>query len=168
MSKMWERAEFWPTERREIAPEENDLARAVAEARRTVEAEFASEREALLQLAGSLEVLQPPSATVIASLIVASVERLVVDIAGNATIDCDLLCERAAQLAAIVADQGEVMLAVHPDDAHLLGSTISTIGDRSLSRGTVEARTSTTTHEDGVRPALERMHVEMARMGLRP
>ena len=95
MSKMWERTEFWPVERRECEPGETDFTRGAAEARRTVEAELAGEREALLQLASALEVLQSPSAALIASLIVAAVERLVVDIAGNAPIDRDLLRERA-------------------------------------------------------------------------
>lgn len=166
MSKLWERAEFWPTERLPGASVEDDYARGVAESRRTIEAELASEREALLQLAGSLEALQPPSVALIASLIVTSVERLVLEIAGKAPIDGGLLRERAEALAAIVADQGDVVLALHPDDAPLLDPIMPTIGDPALPRGTVEARTRTMVYEDGVRPALERMHVEMARLGL--
>ncbi len=166
MSKMWERADFWPTERVSDASIADDYARGVAEARRTVEAELASERDALLQLAASLEALQSPSTALIASLIVASVERLVMDIAGAAPIDGKLLRERADALAAIVADQGEVVLAVNPDDVHLLDPMMSTVGDPALSRGTVEARTRSMIYEDGVRPALDRMQVEIARLGL--
>ena len=166
MSKMWERADFWPAERREEASVADDFARGVAEARRTVEAEIASEREALLQLAGSLEALQSPSSALIANLIVAAVERLVVDIAGSAPIDGALLRQRADALAAIVAEQGDVVLAAHPDDAHLLNPLMPTIDDPTLPRGTVEARTATSVHEDGVVPALQRMLAEISRLGL--
>lgn len=166
MSKIWERAEFWPAECVSDALVDNEYARGLAEARRTVEAELESERNALLELASSLEALQSPSTTLIASMIVASVERLVLEIAGAAPIDGALLRERADALAAIVADQGEVVLAVHPDDAHLLDPVIQTIGDPALSRGTVEARTRTMIYEDGLQPALERMHAEIARLGL--
>lgn len=166
MSKMWERAELWPADRASGAPTDDEYARGVAEGRRTVEAEVASERDVLLQLAVSLEALQSPSVALIASLTVASVERLVLDIAGTVPIDGALLRERADALAAIVSDQSDVVLAVHPDDAHFFDATMPTIGDRTLSRGTVEARTATSVHEDGVVPALQRMHAEISRLGL--
>ncbi len=165
MSKIWNRADFWPTEPRGSAPVEDEFARGVAEARRTVEAEVASEREVLLQLASSLEALQSPSAAVIASLIVASVERLVVDIAGNVPIDADLLRARADALAAIVSDQGEVVLAVNPDDVHFFDGARSVVSDALLPRGTVEARTAASVYEDGVVPALARLRAEMVRLG---
>ncbi len=165
MSKMWERADFWPAERLAKAPVD-DFARGVAEGRRTVEAELAGEREALLQLAASLEMLQPPSSAVIASLMVVAVERLVSDIAGQAPVDAVLLRERADMLAATIAGEGQMTLTVHPDDVALFDTVVPVAGDPTLGRGTVQARLGASVYEDGVAPALERLRAEIVRMGL--
>ncbi len=165
MSKMWQRADFWPADRAS-APVADDFARGVAEGRRTVEAELAGEREALLQLAGSLETLQPPSSGLIATLIIEAVERLVRDVAGQAPIDASLLCERADALAELIAGEGEAVLAVHPEDVSHFEGTASVVGDPSLDRGTVQARIAGSLYEDGVMPALERLRGEITRLGL--
>jgi hypothetical protein len=165
MSKMWERADFWPTEP-SAAPVQDDFARGLAEARRTVEAELAGEREALLQLVTSLEVLQSPSSALIASLIVAAVEQFVTDIAGQAPVDGALLRERAESLAASIAEECHPVLVVHPDDAALLELAVPVVGDPLLARGTVQLRTECSIHEDGVAPALDRMRTQMSRLGL--
>jgi flagellar assembly protein FliH len=166
MSKMWERADFWPTERI-VRGEQDDFAQGLAEGRRTVEAELAGEREALFQLAGSLETLQPPSSALIASLIVMTVERLVIDIAGNVPIDGALLRERADSLAALIREEGNFVVAVHPDDMPILDSALPVVSDPALDRGTVQARTASEMREDGVMPALSRLRAEIARLGLR-
>ena len=165
MSKMWERADFWPAERVAMPPVD-EFARGVAEGRRTAAAEVAGEREAILQLAASLEALQPPSSGLIASLIMTAVERLVSDIAGHAAIDADLLRERADALAATIAGEGETVLAVHPDDVAMLENGFSVVGDATLAPGTVQARTAGSTYEDGVMPALARLRGEIARLGM--
>lgn len=165
MSKMWERADFWPTER--IATHGDDgFARGLAEGRRTVEAELAGEREALLQLATSLENLEPPSGALIANLIVVSIERLVTNIVGNAPIDATLLRERADALAALIVGEDEMILAVHPDDVPLLDGALPVVADAALDRGTVQARSATGVYEDGATPALDRLRAEMSRLGL--
>lgn len=165
MSKMWERADFWPAARI-AAPGDDEFARGLAEGRRTAEAELVGEREALLQLATSLENLEPPSGAVLASLIVASVERLVTDIAGNAQVDAALLQERADALAVIIAGETEIVFAVHPDDLSLLDRAVPVVADSALDRGTVQARTAMSVHEDGALPALHRLRAEMGRLGL--
>ncbi len=165
MSKMWERADFWPAERAG-QPVADDFARGVAEGRRTVDAELAGEREALLQLVESLEVFQPPSPGLIAALIVEAVERLVADIAGNAPVDAALLRERADALSVLLAGEFGAVLALHPDDAVLLESAIAVVADPMLPRGTVQARTHSGTYEDGVVPALDRLRSEIARLGI--
>ena len=165
MSKMWERADFWPVERSPRA-DVDDFARGVDEGRRAAEAEFAVEREALLQLAASLEMLQPPSSAVIASLMVAAVERLVADIAGQVPVDAVLLRERADTLAGMIAREGEITLAVHPDDVALLDTATAVVGDPALGRGTVQARLGSSVYEDGVAPALDRLRAEIVRLGL--
>lgn len=164
MSKMWERADFWPAARIASVPVD-EFARGVVEGRRTVEAELAAERDALLQLAGSLETLQSPPSALIASLIITSVERLVADIVGNAPIDGTLLSERAGALAAIIADQGQVMLAVHPDDEPLLETALPVVPDPALERGMVQARAGAILYEDGVPQAMMRLRTEIARLG---
>jgi flagellar assembly protein FliH len=162
MSKMWERADFWPVEPG-LPVETGDYARGLAEGRRTVEAELASERQALLQLVDGLEALEPMPAGVTASLIVAAVERLVSDIVGNAPIDAVLLNERAEALAGLMS--AEAVLVVHPDDAPLLdGRPVA--GDPALARGTVQLRSGDVLIEDGVASALERLRAELDSMGL--
>jgi flagellar assembly protein FliH len=165
MSKMWERADFWPAER-VGQPVADDFARGVAEGRRTVEAELAGEREALLQLVQTLEYLQPPSSGLIASLIVEAVERLVTDIAGNAPVDAALLRERANALSILFAGEAGFVLALHPEDAKVLEGAIPVVADPMLPRGTVQARTKSGTYEDGVIPALDRLRGEIARLGI--
>jgi flagellar assembly protein FliH len=165
MSKMWHRADFWPAEPMASAPID-DFALGVAEGRRTVEAELAAERDALLQLAGSLETLQAPPSALIASLIMTSVERLVSDIVGNAPIDGALLSERATALAAIIAHYGSVTLAVHPDDEKLIDTALPVVADAALARGMVQARAGAIIYEDGVPQAMVRLRTEISRMGL--
>lgn len=168
MSKTWARTDFWPSERVD-APVADDYARGIADGRRTVEAEFASDRAALAQMVANLEVLTPPSPEALVSLMLAAVERLVRDIAGAATIDAALLDERAMALAALVAGEGEAVLALHPDDVALLGDArqaVRVIADPALGRGTIEARSGVSLAEDGVGPALTRLHREFLRLGM--
>lgn len=164
MSKIWERADFWPADR-VVLPVADDFARGVAEGRRTVEAELAAEREALLQLAQGLETLEAPAAGLLASLMIAAVEQLVIDIVGSAPINGALLAERAAALSAFVATETAAVLVVNPYDAELLGD-IAVIGDPALPRGTVQARAGAVTVEDGVASALARLRSEIEAMGI--
>lgn len=167
MSRNWARAEFWPTDR-VTEPAADDYARGLAAGRATVEAELAGEREALAQLVASLESLAPPSTEVLVSLMLATVERLVRDVVGAAPIDAVLLNERAGALAAFVANEVEPVLALNPDDVALLDNshlTVRLVADPALARGTVEARSAAMSVEDGVGPAIARLHREFARLG---
>jgi flagellar assembly protein FliH len=164
MSKMWERADFWPADR-VASPVADEFTRGVAEGRRTVEAELAAEREALLQLIAGLEALEAPSPGPVAALMMAAVERLVTDIAGNAPVDRALLEERAAALSALIVGESELVLAVSPDDVALFGDR-AVIGDPALPRGTVQARVGEAVIEDGVTSALARLRAEIAAMGI--
>lgn len=164
MSKMWQRADFWPAERLSL-PDANEFARGLSEGRRTVEAELASEREALLQLVAGLEALAAPCSGPLAALMITAVERLVSDIAGSAPIDRALLEERAAALSAFIASESESVLAVNPDDAAHFGER-AVIGDPALPRGTVQLRLSAAIVEDGVESALARLRAEIEAMGI--
>jgi flagellar assembly protein FliH len=167
MSKNWARADFWPTDRA-VPAVADDYARGLADGRATVEAEFASDREALAQLVAGLDVLTPLSPGALVSLMLATVERLVSDIVGAAPIDAELLNERASALAAFVAGEAEPVLALNPDDLALLADqqlAVGLVADPALARGTVEARTASMVAEDGVGPALARLQREFARLG---
>jgi flagellar biosynthesis/type III secretory pathway protein FliH len=168
MSRNWARTDFWPTDR-VVTPVVDDYARGLADGRATVEAELAGDREALAQLIASLEVLTPPSPEMLTSMMLATVERLVGDIVGAAPIDAALLNERAAALAAFITGEVEPVLALNPDDLALLDNaqlTVQLVADPALSRGTVEARSNTCVAEDGVGPAIARLHREFARLGV--
>jgi flagellar assembly protein FliH len=164
MSKMWERADFWPADR-VASPVADEFTRGVAEGRRTVESELAAEREALLQLIAGLEALEVPSPGSLAALMMAAVERLVTDIAGNAPVDQALLEERAEALSVFIAGEREMVLAVNPDDVAVFGDR-AVIGDPALSRGTVQLRVGEAVIEDGVTSALARLRAEIAAMGI--
>ncbi len=164
MSKMWERADFWVADDPD-APPSDDYARGVAEGRRAVESEVASERAALLQLADGLEALTAPAPGLLAAMMMTAIERLVVDIAGNAPVDRDLLHERADALATFMAGDAEAVLVVHPEDIVLFeGGNV--IADSAVPRGTVQARLGDAIVEDGVASALARLRTQIDAMGL--
>lgn len=164
MSRIWERADVWPVDG--AGPmHADDYTRGFADGRRVVEAEVEGERAALLQLASAIETLEPPLPGLLASLMMAAVERLVIDIAGTAPVDGALLGERAAALSARIADEADAVLVVHPDDAVLLGD-MAVIADPAVARGTVQARIGTTLIEDGVQSALARLRAEISDMGI--
>lgn len=168
MSKMWQRADFWPAEPKLQSPAD-DFARGVAEGRRTVEAEFASERDALLQLIESLETLQPPSPALLTEMLLSAVERLVADIVGAAPIDAALLNARAAALASTIATEAQAVLAVNPGDRAFVDDDrlpFPVISDPALLRGTVEARTSGHVIEDGVASAMGRLRAQIRGLGI--
>jgi flagellar assembly protein FliH len=168
MSRHWSRADLWPSESVQ-APIADDFARGLAEGRRTVEAELASEREALAQLVASLEILTPPSPEAFVSMMLVTVERLVRDVVGSAPIDTALLNERATALATFVAGEAAPVLALHPDDVALLDDaqlSVRLVADPALARGTVEARSAAMLAEDGVGPALTRLQRELLRLGM--
>ena len=168
MSKAWARAEFWPTGRAN-PPVADDYGRGLAEGRATVEAELASEREALAQLIANLETLAPPPPTVLVALMLATVERLVRDIVGVAAVDAALLNERAVALAAFIAGETAPVLALNPADLALLDDkqvAAQLVADPALARGTIEARSNAMLVEDGVGPALARLYREFAHLGV--
>lgn len=182
MSNLWsprlrdaaQRADFWPvdtamSEPVPVSAEADAFVRGLEQGRRTVEIELAAEREALLQLVQSCEALEPPAAGAMASLMLATVERLVRDITGAAPINGDLLSERAAALAAQIAGESAPMLVLHPDDLPLidpdrLGVPVAT--DDTLTRGAVQARAGDAQFEDGVQAALVRLRAQMDAMGV--
>jgi len=163
---MWQRADFWPSERVEapISPESDAYARGLADGRATVEAELAGEREALVQLMHGLEALEVPEPGRLATMMMTAVERLVSDIAGDAPVDRALLAERAEALAACMTTETEAVLVAHPDDAALLGGRAT--ADTTLLRGTVQVRAGDRTVEDGVQTALERLRARICDLGI--
>ena len=168
MSKMWERADFWPVERAGV-PTADDYARGLADGRRAAEAEYAGDREAIVQLAAGLEALQPPSPALLTELIVTAVERLVSDIVGAVPTDMALLNERATALAEMIAGESEAVLAVNPEDIPLIDRdrlSVRVISDGALARGTITARNGSVSAEDGVSSALSRFRASIAALGI--
>lgn len=182
MSNLWSprlrdearRADFWPTNRATPAPDAipNDgdaFACGLEEGRRTVEVELAGEREALLQMVESCAALAMPDSGRLAHLMIATVERLVHDIAGATPIDAELLRERAEALALHVASDAAPVMLVHPDDAALIDTdrvAVPVEADVSLARGTLRVRAGDVQFEDGVDAALARLRAQMNAMGV--
>lgn len=145
--------------------EEIAFARGVAEGRRTVEAEFAAERDALVQLAESLQTLKPEPTLPLAMLLAETVDRLVKEVAGEVEIDGLTLLARAKAAAALIGEATQpARLKAHPDDAALLAEAaldVALEADASLPRGTVMIETADGWIEDGPIIRLERLRTEL-------
>lgn len=139
------------------------------EGRRTMELEFAAERESLLKLAQSLDVLQPEPTNALALLLAETVDRLVRQVVGEVAIDPDRLTARAAAAAALIGEETEPgRLRVHPDDLALLGGAalpVPLVADPALERGAILLETGLGWIEDGPAVRLERLRAELDRMG---
>jgi flagellar assembly protein FliH len=178
MSNLWperlldaaQRADLWRKDaHRRAGTDQDAYARGLAEGRQIVEAEFAAEREALMQLACAIEELKPPASGSLATLMVTAVMRLVADVAGRASVDADLLAERALALAELAGAETEAILVANPADCELLDTSRLTnrlVADAGVPRGSVQLRVGDAMAEDGVNAALVRLHGEFERMGL--
>jgi len=151
-----------------LSVEEAAYARGYDEARRTVEAEFAAERDALVRLAETLEVLRPEPANALALVLAEAVDRLVREVVGAVDVDPILLLARAKQAAELVAaNVAPTKLRVHPDDlVHLESAALEVPleADPSLARGTIILETGDGWIEDGPAVRLERVRAELDRM----
>ncbi len=143
-------------------------ARGYDEARRTVEMEYAAERDALARLAETLEVLRPEPANALALVLAEAVDRLVRDVVGAVDVDPNLLLARAKQAAELVAaNVAPTKLRVHPDDlVHLERAALEVPleADPSLARGTIILETGDGWIEDGPAVRLARVRAELDRM----
>lgn len=170
MSSEWQAAHFWggvslPAPGQVI----DEFVNGFEEGRRTVEAETASERAALLQLASALEALETPAPALLAAMMVTAVERLVIDIAGKVALDREILASRAEMIAQHIANEVEPVLVLHPEDATMIEAErlmLAIHEDATVARGTVRGRFRGGVMEDGVGPALTRLRAELDRMGL--
>ncbi len=139
-------------------------AQGLAEGRRTIEAELASERAALARLADALADVAAPDLGAWANLLSAAAARLAIAAAGEANVDRDLLQARAQAVVAALADQsGPVQLRLHPDDADLIADVhdVALVADASLARGSVRAEAGDAWAADGVREACARVLAEV-------
>lgn len=151
-----------------VSAEARAYAQGYDDARRTVEAEFAAERDALVRLVESLEVLRPEPTNALALLLAETVDRLVREIVGQVDVDPVLLLERTRAAAALVGENVEPSkLRLHPDDLpHLAEASINLPmeADASLARGTIMLETGHGWVEDGPVVRLERLRAELDKM----
>jgi flagellar assembly protein FliH len=149
--------------------EEEAFAAGHAAGRREAELDYEAERDALARLAQSLQVLRPEPANALALLLAETVDRLVREVVGQVDIDANLLLARARQAAALVArDVEPTKLRAHPDDiVHLerAGLDVALEADPGLARGSIVLETGHGWIEDGPAVRLERLRVELDRMG---
>jgi flagellar assembly protein FliH len=143
-------------------------ARGVEEGRRTVEAEFAAEREAIARLAETLAVLRPEPANALALLLAETVDRLVRQVIGEVEVDAQLLVARAQAAAALVAKEVEpTRLRAHPEDIVYLEAArldVPLHADPSLGRGAIVLETGHGWIEDGPAVRLDRLRAELDKM----
>ncbi len=140
----------------------------LAEGRRTVEAEFAAERDALGRLVGALEALKPEPTNALALLLAETVDRLVREVVGEVEIDANRLIARAKAAAELIGENVEPSkLRAHPDDLPYLQPAeldIALQADPSLPRGTLILETGHGWIEDGPEARLERLRAALDRM----
>lgn len=136
-----------------------------AEGRKTVEAEFAAERDALVRLAEAVEVMRPEPENALAMLLAETVDRLVRQTVGEVDVDANLLLARANAAAKLVArDVEPTCLRAHPDDLAYLEAAALDVelqGDPSLPRGTIILETGHGWIEDGPAVRLDRLRAEL-------
>jgi len=148
--------------------QEEAFALGVEEGRKTVEAEYAAEREAIARLAETLAVLRPEPANALALLLAETVDRLVRQVIGEVEIDAQLLIARAQAAAALVAKEVEpTRLRAHPDDiAHLRGARLDVAlhADPTLGRGAIILETGHGWIEDGPAVRLDRLRAALDKM----
>ena len=137
--------------------------------RRTVELEFAAERDALMRLAESLEALQPEPTNALALLLAETVHRLVGQIVGSVPVDSTLLQARAEAAAAMIGSETEpARLRLNPQDIALFEGgrlPVPLLADPALERGALVLETGQGWIEDGPAVRLERLRAELDRIG---
>ena len=148
--------------------QETAFALGCEEGRKTVEAEFAAERDALGRLAESLAVLRPEPANALALLLAETVDRLVRQVVGEVEVDANLLLARASAAAQLIGKDVEpTRLRAHPDDIPYLDAgqlEIALHPDATLSRGSIVLETGHGWIEDGPAVRLDRMRAELDKM----
>src|SRR4051812_913121 len=148
--------------------QEEAFALGCEEGRKTVEAEFAAERDALGRLAESLAALHPEPANALALLLAETVDRLVRQVVGEVEIDANLLLARAKAAAELVAKDVEpTRLRAHPDDVIYFEAAkldVPVHPDPTLGRGALVLETGQGWIEDGPAVRLERLRAELDKM----
>jgi len=148
--------------------QEDAFALGLEEGRKTAEAEFAAERDAVGRLAESLAVLRPEPANALALLLAETVDRLVRQVVGEVEIDANLLLARAKAAAELVAKDVEPsLLRAHPDDIPYLEAAqldVPLHADPSLTRGALVLETGHGWIEDGPAVRLDRLRAELDKM----
>lgn len=148
--------------------QETAFALGCEEGRKTVEAEFAAERDALARLAESLTVLRPEPANALALLLAETVDRLVRQVVGEVEIDANLLLARANAAAQLIGKDVEpTRLRAHPDDIPYLQAghlEVPLHADPTLTRGAIVLETGHGWIEDGPAVRLDRLRAELDKM----
>ncbi|WP_380872533.1 hypothetical protein ACFB49_34620 [Sphingomonas sp. DBB INV C78] len=141
-----------------------------AEGRRTVEMEFAAERDAILRLAETLEVLRPEPHHELGLLLAETVERLVRQIVGEVTLDNDIILARANAAAELIAEESTpARMRLSPDDFERLQGAdlpVQMVADENIVPGMVLVETGEGWIEDGPEVGLEKLRIALDKMGV--
>lgn len=145
--------------------QDDPYARGLADGQQMAEAAFALERRRLQAMIAAADALQPEPSDELAVLIGETVEMLVSQIVGTATIDRELLNARAKQAAALVAEcDAARTIWLNPEDVDLfdqntLGLDIMT--DPKAERGSIRIDCSAGWIEHGTALYLEQLRAEL-------
>lgn len=121
----------------------------------------ADDREAQIRLAEALEQLSPASSGTLATMLSATVVRLVGQIVGQVEVDVDVLRTRCEAVAAFIdEDDTKGALHVNPADLPLIAGAdiaVQVVADPQLRRGCVRLDTADGWIEDGPDVRLSRL-----------
>ncbi len=124
-----------------------------------------ADRDALERLTQALEQLAPASSGTLATMLSASVMRLVEQIVGEVSVDVALLQRRCEAVAAFIEEgEGRSALRLHPDDVTLVEGTavgVPLVADATMQRGCVKLETAEGWIEDGPDVRLSRLRALM-------
>src|SRR5690606_8631764 len=113
------------------------------------------------RLAEALETLTPAPSGTLATMLSATVIRLVSQIVGEVAIYAELLQQRCETIAAFIDEnEGKSALHLHPDDMPLVDGGqvgVKLVADASMSRGCVRLDTADGWVEDGPDVRLARL-----------
>ncbi len=128
---------------------------------RVTEESMVADAEARNRLAEALEMLTPAPSGTLATMLSATVIRLVTQIVGEVEIDAELLQQRCETIAGFIDEnEGKSALHLHPDDMPLVESSrvgVKLVADASMSRGCVRLDTADGWVEDGPDVRLARL-----------
>lgn len=131
---------------------------------------IAAERQALAELAASLEAMKPQSTPALGHMLAETVDRLVRQIVGEVAVDAATLQTRCLAAIRLIGDEtAPCRLRLNPADAERLAAAalpVPIVADKNVAPGTVLLETAQGWIEDGPEARLEQLRAALDQIEL--